>query len=114
MVFSDDKHERGITIRTDYSKDTGKVKKYRISLEELISFTKHTSRLKSYYYVLKQVVKEHFVCCELCCKYRSVEVHHINKNRLDNRLENLNMLCKWCHIKVHKYMYNAKHVNKRT
>lgn len=38
---------------------------------------------------------------------KSIDVHHIDKNRNNNRLENLITLCRKCHRKVHKIMENS-------
>lgn len=41
--------------------------------------------------------------CGLCQKKpKKIEVHHINKNSSDNRIENLMPLCKPCHKLAHK------------
>ncbi len=34
---------------------------------------------------------------------KNLHVHHVNRMRSDNREENLDVLCKWCHMEVHKY-----------
>lgn len=45
-----------------------------------------------------------------------LELHHINGNHFDNRLENLKMVCPTCHSLYHKYMnndmiqYNTEHI----
>ncbi len=43
--------------------------------------------------------------CSLCktTDYRVLAVHHIDKNRKNNRLENLAWLCHNCHFLVHHY-----------
>ena len=105
--------DRPVTIRTDFPRDGKPAKRYSISVLELISYTKNISRLKNYYYILQKVVKENFVYCELCFLFMSNEVHHQNKNRKDNQLENLRMVCKWCHLKIHKTMYKHGSPHKR-
>lgn len=37
-----------------------------------------------------------------------LELHHINGNHYDNRLENLQILCSNCHMQVHGYSNNKK------
>ena len=46
--------------------------------------------------------------CERCGKQGNVEVHHINRDRDDNRRENLKILC--------RYHHNAEHhvINQKT
>ena len=39
--------------------------------------------------------------CERCSAEGRVEVHHINKDRDDNRRENLKILCRACHNQEH-------------
>jgi hypothetical protein len=39
--------------------------------------------------------------CEECGFVGRVEVHHINKDRDNNSRENVRILCKGCHIKLH-------------
>ena len=44
--------------------------------------------------------------CAICgnCTKEVLEVHHIDKNRDNNELSNLKVLCANCHILVHKNM----------
>ena len=39
--------------------------------------------------------------CETCGYSGRVEVHHINKDRDDNSRENIKILCRKCHNKLH-------------
>jgi len=47
--------------------------------------------------------------CFICNSTRFVVVHHIDGDRTNNILENLVMICRSCHAKVHKL---EKNVNK--
>lgn len=53
----------------------------------------------------KRLIKEGYKLhkCELCGYEESVELHHINGNPCDNRLENLQMLCPNCHAKTNNF-----------
>ena len=49
--------------------------------------------------------------CELC-SYSKVEIlqlHHKNRNRNDNRMQNLELLCPNCHYEEHHYNHFKKH-----
>lgn len=48
--------------------------------------------------------------CEICGYTESTELHHINGDSSDNRLENLQVLCPNCHSKTENY--RAKNINK--
>jgi hypothetical protein len=76
-------------------------------LEEILQkdFSYSTSKLKRR--LLESGIKEHK--CE-CCKNGEwngkpipLELHHINGDRLDNRLENLQLLCPNCHSQTDNY-----------
>ena len=41
--------------------------------------------------------------CELCGYSESIELHHVNGNPTDNRIENLQILCPNCHSKTTNY-----------
>lgn len=40
--------------------------------------------------------------CEACGNSEAVHVHHVNRDPSDNRPENLQPLCKWCHQYWHR------------
>lgn len=46
--------------------------------------------------------ERHNCKCLICNKiiFR-LELHHLNKNRKDNRLENIIIICKKCHMLIH-------------
>lgn len=39
--------------------------------------------------------------CSVCNSKNHLVVHHINKNRKDNKLQNLQIVCLSCHSKIH-------------
>lgn len=62
---------------------------------------------KKSYRTLKSTIRKHLITPHtLCsdCKRKSdlLEIHHIDKNRDNNKLENLAVLCLDCHAKRHK------------
>ena len=40
--------------------------------------------------------------CEDCNSDDDLQVHHLNQDRTDNRLENLRTVCRLCHWRYHK------------
>jgi hypothetical protein len=40
--------------------------------------------------------------CERCGETRRSQVHHKNRDFLDNRPENLERICVWCHAREHR------------
>ena len=52
---------------------------------------------------LLRLRKKVVILCEKCNKYRALQIHHINRDRKDNRLDNLELLCTYCHKAEHNY-----------
>lgn len=52
--------------------------------------------------------------CEDCGSIAELHVHHINRNRRDNREENLRTLCKDCHWTYHRGNRTAWNKGKKT
>ena len=51
--------------------------------------------------------------CEVCGYKENLELHHINGNNCDNRLENLQILCPNCHAKTNTFRgLNLKYKNR--
>jgi hypothetical protein len=63
--------------------------------------------------LLRDKLKEH--CCERCGRSRwlgepiPIELHHVNGNRFDNRLKNLQLLCPNCHALTDNHAGKGMH-----
>ena len=67
----------------------------------LIENSTHTNTNSLKKRLIKEGYKQHK--CELCGYEENVELHHINGNPCDNRLENLQILCPNCHAKTNTF-----------
>lgn len=45
-------------------------------------------------------------CCQICKDKTKTEIHHIDGNPKNNQLENLGVVCTYCHFAIHD---NGKH-----
>jgi hypothetical protein len=54
-----------------------------------------------------EILKADVWQCRICAAQDDLHVHHINKNRKDNRAHNLVTLCSSCHRGVHATNYIA-------
>jgi len=91
-----------IKIRRRNKSET-KVNEYYITILD--------KKRKNYYPLLIDLLKIVGVCCENYSEEdrlkwgnfvrRATIVHHINRNRKDNRLNNLMLVCNICHKKIH-------------
>jgi 5-methylcytosine-specific restriction endonuclease McrA len=73
----------------------------------------HTRACRRLYYAresndlerLRDVVwDKHEGHCAQCGSIRYTEIHHVDGNRGNNRLENLTLLCKKCHTAAHIHL----------
>lgn len=78
-----------------------KTKQYRNIQEILIENSPHKNTHQLKLRLIKEGLKE--AKCEICGHSESIELHHINGNPTDNRLENLQILCPNCHAKTDNY-----------
>jgi hypothetical protein len=53
----------------------------------------------SIWYVIKEGIKE---LCEICESRQRLVTHHRNGDYKDNTLDNLSVVCRCCHNKIHK------------
>ena len=51
--------------------------------------------------------------CEICGREESNELHHINGNSTDNRIENLQILCPNCHSKTNNFKGKNSSIGRR-
>lgn len=49
----------------------------------------------------KKAIEAHGEFCNRCGSTQEIEVHHIDENRNNNKLSNLEVLCKQCHRNHH-------------
>lgn len=80
--------------------------KYRTGIKYKIGRPKDIART---FRILKlRLMEERGKSCEKCGynKYEILQVHHKNKNRNDNRIENLEIICPNCHYEEH-YLENS-------
>ena len=75
--------------------------KHRSLSEILVKDSPHKSTFKLKLRLIKEGIKQH--ACECCGYTDTAELHHINGNPTDNRLENLQILCPNCHSKTSNY-----------
>lgn len=89
---------------------------YNRSLDELLQIDSRASTRVLKKRLIAAGLKSN--CCERCGlnewlgEQIPIEVHHINGNHFDNRLENLQFLCPNCHTFTHNYK-NKKHNNNK-
>lgn len=96
---------------TPWNKDKSyKYKKYSLS-EILVENSPMKSTFKLKLRLFKENIKE--PKCEICGYTDSVELHHINGNPLDNRIENLQILCPNCHSKTNNFRIKNSSIGRK-
>jgi len=50
---------------------------------------------------VERAINHYGKICSICESIKNIEVHHIDFDRTNNEIENLKVLCKSCHKKVH-------------
>ena len=51
--------------------------------------------------ILKLKLRSNNITCEKCKKIRALQIHHKDRNRKNNHISNLKILCRVCHRKEH-------------
>ena len=59
----------------------------------------------------KRILLEIKSLCENCGTNKDLQIHHIDKNRNNNQLSNLVLLCRSCHSKEHRGVNSDWHHN---
>lgn len=80
--------------------------KYRVGIKYKIGRPKDVAR--TFRIIKLRLFEERGKKCERCGynKYEILQVHHINKNRNDNNVNNLEIICPNCHYEEH-YLENS-------
>ena len=92
----------------------GTKKKQRL-LSEILTDGVYHNATKLKMRLFNEGVKEYK--CEQCCisewngEHITLEIHHINGNHKDNRLENLQILCPNCHSQTINFNGKSKNLN---
>lgn len=75
--------------------------KHRIGIKYLLNQPR--SKVKSYRALIIRLISARGKMCERCGykKYEILQVHHKDKNRLNNDLRNLELICPNCHFEEH-------------
>lgn len=60
--------------------------------------------------IRNEILKRDNFKCSFCGSNKDIEVHHKNKNRLDNRKNNLITLCKKCHLLEYSSTLQTNHI----
>jgi hypothetical protein len=60
-------------------------------------------KVKSYQALKVRLLRDRGVVCERCgySKYEILQIHHKNRDRRDNRIKNLELICPNCHYEEH-------------
>ena len=75
--------------------------KHRVGIRYKIG--RPNDKAKSFRVLKLRLLKERGKNCELCSynKYEILQVHHRDRNKNNNRLENLQLICPNCHYEEH-------------
>jgi hypothetical protein len=81
----------------------------RLSLQDILKENTNYSSDNLKKRLINEGLKE--AKCEICGYTENLELHHINGDHYDNRLENLQILCPNCHAKTDNYRGRGSNKN---
>lgn len=86
---------------------------YNSIIEKLIENEKGRKPKINFRNTLITLIKKYFIYCEECDEFRAIQVHHKDKNRKNNKLCNLLLVCRKCHLKLHDKLDEKKYNGSR-
>jgi len=101
------KDDRNIAIIKDYESGmnvVNLVSKYKITSTRIYQLLKLKNKIKNkeINFYQKLVQKNKDLGCALCGTMTATEIHHIDRDRTNNSVENLTPLCNNCHRNYHE------------
>lgn len=103
-----DKHIKNNNVIQENIEDIiEEIKEGKEIIEHNITYLKSRSRQ------LARKIKIDVKNCEYCWYWWKLEVHHINKDALDNSEHNLVKICIQCHFEIHKDEWVSRIMKKR-
>jgi len=93
-------------MKREFSAKFNKQEELFYLAETLLAFEDKTTKSikpKNYYLFYQGICRNNFIFCQICNEKKSVEIHHIDKNRENNSKDNLLFICKKCHVRLHYF-----------
>ena len=70
------------------------------------------SKFRNYYDLKNKIKKEEILYCSICKSNKNLLVHHKDFNHNNDNIDNLIVVCKSCHEKIHNKIINIKKMRK--
>jgi len=84
----------------NFGKSSGmKGRTHSLETKNKISDTNTTNGAGNYR--VKFLAEVDIIACEKCSSESHIVIHHMDENRKNNKLDNLQMICRSCHAKEH-------------